>query len=58
MAPNLITFTGFLLTIVNFILIGYYDYSFSAADTVPNPVPNIVWLLAAINIFLAYTLGR
>lgn len=58
MAPNLITFTGFLLTIVNFILIGYYDYSFEAADIQPNPVPNFVWLLAAINIFLAYTLGN
>lgn len=57
LAPNLITFTGFLLTIANFILIGYYDYNFLAADNlIPNTIPTWVFLVAAINIFLAYTL--
>lgn len=58
MAPNLITFTGFLLTVVNFVLIGYYDYGFDAATHTVNPVPGVVWLIAAVNIFVAYTLGE
>ncbi|XP_031632846.1 ethanolaminephosphotransferase 1 isoform X2 [Contarinia nasturtii] len=56
-APNLITFTGFLLTIVNFLLIGYYDFHFKAANDPRNStIPNWVWIVAAINIFVAYTL--
>lgn len=59
LAPNLITFVGFLLTIVNFLLIGYYDYDFTASDKgSQSPVPNWVWITAAINIFVAYTLGK
>lgn len=58
MAPNLLTFTGFLLTIVNFLLIGYYDFDFKAANDLHNTVvPNWVWIVASINIFVAYTLG-
>lgn len=56
-APNLITFSGFLLTIANFLLIGYYDYGFTAANDKEHPIPSWVWLVASINIFLAYTLG-
>ncbi|XP_055545821.1 ethanolaminephosphotransferase 1 isoform X2 [Wyeomyia smithii] len=55
-APNLLTFTGFLLTVVNFFLIGYYDFGFTAATLIPNPIPDWVWILAAINLFVAYTL--
>ncbi|XP_058818033.1 ethanolaminephosphotransferase 1 isoform X2 [Topomyia yanbarensis] len=55
-APNLLTFTGFLLTVVNFFLIGYYDFGFTAAALNPNPIPDWVWILAAINLFVAYTL--
>lgn len=58
MAPNLITFIGFLLTIVNFILIGCYDYDFTAVNGRENLIPNWVWIVASINIFLAYTLGE
>ncbi|XP_055298290.1 ethanolaminephosphotransferase 1 isoform X2 [Sitodiplosis mosellana] len=56
-APNLITFTGFLLTIVNFLLIGYYDFNFNAAnDHSKSVIPDWVWIVASINIFVAYTL--
>ncbi|XP_058449656.1 ethanolaminephosphotransferase 1 isoform X2 [Malaya genurostris] len=55
-APNLLTFTGFLLTVVNFFIIGYYDFGFTAAFTRPNPIPDWVWIVAAINLFVAYTL--
>lgn len=59
MAPNLITFIGFLLTIVNFLLIGYYDFDFKAAnDHTKRVIPDWVWIVASINIFVAYTLGE
>ena len=59
-APNLLTFTGFLFTVGNFILLSIYDYSFQAADEKPGfpPVPNWVWLIAAFNLFMAHTLGK
>lgn len=57
-APNLLTFTGFMLTVVNFFLIGYYDYGFMAASQTPNPIPGWVWIVAGINLFVAYTLGK
>jgi ethanolaminephosphotransferase len=56
LAPNLITFSGFLLTVLNFFIIAYYDYDFKAANTIPNPTPSWVWMLVAVNLFLAYTL--
>ncbi|XP_055917263.1 ethanolaminephosphotransferase 1 isoform X1 [Eupeodes corollae] len=56
LAPNLITFSGFLLTVVTFILIAFYDWDFTAAKNADRIVPRWVWLVAAINIFLAYTL--
>ncbi|GBO10571.1 Ethanolaminephosphotransferase 1 [Araneus ventricosus] len=61
LAPNLLTFTGFLLTSVNAILLAVYDYNFSASsdlDQTTLPVPRWVWLVCAINHFLAHTLGK
>ncbi|CAD6998160.1 unnamed protein product [Ceratitis capitata] len=58
LAPNLITFTGFLLTVVNFILIAYYDWDFQGANHAEHPVPSWVWSVAAINILLYYNLGK
>ncbi|XP_054744792.1 ethanolaminephosphotransferase 1 isoform X1 [Anastrepha obliqua] len=56
LAPNLITFTGFLLTVVNFILIAYYDWDFQGANNAEHTVPHWVWSVAAINILLYYNL--
>ncbi|XP_011181121.2 ethanolaminephosphotransferase 1 [Zeugodacus cucurbitae] len=58
LAPNVMTFLGFLCTVVNLLLLSYYDWSFYASSGLPNttPIPNWVWLCCAINIFLAYTL--
>lgn len=56
MAPNVMTFAGFLLTVVNFFLFSYYDYHFKAADAPTNPIPDWLWLVAAINLWVAYTL--
>jgi ethanolaminephosphotransferase len=59
-APNLMTFLGFLLTALNFVMLSYYDWSFYAeTGNVESPhVPRWFWLFAAVNIFLAYTLGK
>lgn len=56
-APNLMTFVGFLLTALNFVMLSYYDWNFYAETDDPSPpVPKWFWFFAAINIFLAYTL--
>lgn len=57
-APNLITFVGFLFTALNFVMLSYYDWGFYASTDYEGSkaIPNGFWLLAAINIFLAYTL--
>jgi len=60
-APNVLTFSGFLLLVVNFITMIYYDLDFYAVSRdKPEmlPVPNWVWLMCAVNNFLAYTLGK
>lgn len=57
-APNLITFVGFLFTALNFIMLSWFDWGFHSSTGYEDtaPIPNWFWLLAAINIFLAYTL--
>ncbi|XP_055375949.1 ethanolaminephosphotransferase 1 isoform X2 [Condylostylus longicornis] len=59
MAPNLITFSGFLLNVLTFLMIAYFDWNFTAANNLeknPYPIPRWVWLVAAISVFVAYTL--
>lgn len=58
MAPNLLTFLGFLFSVANFIILSYYDWNFYASSGLEGtqPIPNWIWLICAINIFLAYTL--
>ncbi|XP_073949010.1 ethanolaminephosphotransferase 1-like [Choristoneura fumiferana] len=58
-APNLLTFTGFLLTVLNFLLFSYYDYGFHALtedNVTKDSIPNWVWAVTAVNLFVAYTL--
>ncbi|CAB0007331.1 unnamed protein product [Nesidiocoris tenuis] len=52
MAPNLLTFLGFLLTATATILLSYYDWNFSN-----DSIPGWVFLAAGILIFIGYTLG-
>ena len=57
----MITLTGFLFIVVNFIHLTYHDNYFYASDnTHPEytPVPAWVWLVTAIFIFVAHVLGR
>ncbi|XP_026332737.1 ethanolaminephosphotransferase 1-like [Hyposmocoma kahamanoa] len=67
-APNVLTFAGFLLTVLDFLLLSYYDYNYLAATsingtTVNAPtnghsevVPQSLWSVLAVFLFLAYTL--
>lgn len=60
-APNVLTLAGFTCTLINAILLTYYDYHFYASsddmrDQGYNPIPSFVWLICAINLFLAHTL--
>ncbi|XP_041969870.1 ethanolaminephosphotransferase 1-like isoform X2 [Aricia agestis] len=68
-APNVLTFSGFLLTVLDFLLLSYYDYDYLAAssrsqnETTTEPlnghveaIPQSLWYLLAAFLFLAYTL--
>ena len=60
-APNLLTLTGFLQLVANFFLLTYYDCSFYAASRdhpESPPIPNWVWLLCGLNMFISHTLGN
>lgn len=58
-APNLLTFTGFLLLLLSFTVMTYYDPHFYAScrdHPEHPPIPNWVWLMGAINNFMSHTL--
>lgn len=56
-APNLLTFSGFMLTVINYILIAFYDYYFHVANgTEGYQISRWVFIIAGINVFVAYTL--
>ncbi|CAG9570638.1 unnamed protein product [Danaus chrysippus] len=67
-APNVLTFAGFLLTVADFLLLSFYDYDYYAATTKYNTtsteplnghtevIPQSLWYLLAVFLFLAYTL--
>ncbi|ENN71378.1 hypothetical protein YQE_11925, partial [Dendroctonus ponderosae] len=58
-APNLLTFSGFMCTIAMYLMFTFMDYNFTASDPEHPEVPNLPrwsWFLAALLLFLAYTL--
>uniref|UniRef100_A0A3Q4HVU3 Selenoprotein I n=1 Tax=Neolamprologus brichardi TaxID=32507 RepID=A0A3Q4HVU3_NEOBR len=57
LAPNLITFTGFMFLVLNFLMLAFYDFDFNASSAGYQHVPSWVWVAAGIFNFLAYTLG-
>lgn len=60
-APNLLTFSGFLLLLLSFAVMTFYDPHFYAASRdypEHSPIPNWVWLMGAANNFLSHTLGK
>nr|CAG31380.1 hypothetical protein RCJMB04_5k4 [Gallus gallus] len=56
LAPNLITFSGFLLLVFNFFLMAYFDPDFYASAPDHQHVPNGVWVVVGLLNFIAYTL--
>ncbi|KAG5846406.1 hypothetical protein ANANG_G00114640 [Anguilla anguilla] len=56
LAPNLITFTGFMFLVLNFLMLAFYDFDFSASAEGHVHVPSWVWVAAGLFNFLAYTL--
>uniref|UniRef100_UPI00358F8988 ethanolaminephosphotransferase 1-like isoform X2 n=1 Tax=Myxine glutinosa TaxID=7769 RepID=UPI00358F8988 len=55
-APNLLTFLGFLLLVINYLLLAYFDIDFSASAPGQKHIPAWVWVAAGILNFTAYTL--
>jgi len=58
-APNVLTFAGFLLLIVKFFMFTYYDaYFYASDDSHPEypSVPQWVWIAAALCMFWAHQL--
>lgn len=58
-APNALTLIGFLLLVLEYVVLTWYDCNFYASsDNYPQytPIPNWVWLLCTLCMFLAHTL--
>lgn len=57
-APNVMTFVGFLFTALNFVILSWYDWSFTVHSDEESlaPIPNYIWFWASVFIFTAYTL--
>lgn len=56
LAPNLITFTGFMFLVLNFLMLAFFDFDFTASASGHVHVPSWVWVAAGLFNFLAYTL--
>ncbi|XP_033124298.1 ethanolaminephosphotransferase 1-like [Anneissia japonica] len=59
LAPNLMTFCGCLLLVLNFLLLSYYDWDYYASSRLHPaypPVPNIIWLTCGVCQFVAHQL--
>lgn len=57
-APNLLTFIGFLCCIGHFLIPAFYDYNYEA-NSLNNdvcPIPNFAWFGVAFLLFMSHTL--
>lgn len=59
-APNLLTFVGWLLLMANFWLLAYYDWDYNTSTNDRNlqrqPIPSAVWIFCGVSHFLSYML--
>ncbi|KAM8966748.1 ethanolaminephosphotransferase 1-like [Pelodytes ibericus] len=55
-APNLLTLCGFLIILVNYFILSFYDWHYTASGAGQQHIPNWVWISAALGNFLAYAL--
>ncbi|CAK1543549.1 unnamed protein product [Leptosia nina] len=55
-APNLLTFAGFLCMLVNVILLSVYDYDCTASSIQGRGIPRYIFTVCGVLVFLAYHL--
>ncbi|KAM9307644.1 ethanolaminephosphotransferase 1-like [Gastrophryne carolinensis] len=55
-APNTLTFSGFLIVLFNYLLLCCYDWDYTASGIGGKHIPNWIWISAALGNFLAYAL--
>ncbi|XP_066575730.1 ethanolaminephosphotransferase 1 isoform X2 [Amia ocellicauda] len=55
-APNLLTFTGFVLILLNYFMLSYFDWDYTASGPGSNHAPNWVWGVSGLATFSAYAL--
>jgi len=56
-APNLLTFVGFVCCVGHNAITAFYDYDFTASEKgSQHPIPSWAWLCVSILLFLAHTL--
>lgn len=60
LAPNLLTLVGWLLLMLNFWLLAYYDWDYNTStsdrDLHRQPIPAAVWVYCGVAHFLSYML--
>ncbi|XP_042319167.1 ethanolaminephosphotransferase 1-like [Sceloporus undulatus] len=57
-APNLLTFGGFLMILINFLILSFYDWDYTASGSGGGLIPTWVWVFGAFATFCSYTLGK
>ena len=60
-APNVLTFVGWLLVMVNFWLLAYFDWDYNTStsdreDLNRQPIPAAVWVYCGVAHIVAYML--
>ncbi|KAM4704812.1 ethanolaminephosphotransferase 1-like [Rhinophrynus dorsalis] len=55
-APNLLTLCGFLIVLITYLLLSFFDWHYTASGEGHEHIPNWVWTTAALGNFLAYAL--
>ncbi|XP_030069971.1 ethanolaminephosphotransferase 1 [Microcaecilia unicolor] len=55
-APNVLTFSGFLMILLNYFILCLYDWNYTASGPDHEHIPTWVWLFAAFTTFCAYAL--
>ncbi|XP_069477122.1 ethanolaminephosphotransferase 1-like [Ambystoma mexicanum] len=55
-APNVLTFSGFVLILINYFILSFFDWHYTTSVGFHEPIPTWVWLFAALATFCAYGL--
>ncbi|XP_061454360.1 ethanolaminephosphotransferase 1-like [Rhineura floridana] len=55
-APNLLSFTGFMMILINYFILSFYDWDYTTSGSSPGFIPTWVWIFCAFATFCAYAL--